>query len=378
MKAACSCVETHVYAEEVAMYSIGVDLHKVYSHMTVLDEQGRTLKSGKVPNTAEAVHAFVAPYRDGGEAVIEATRNWTIMYDLLETELTAVHLAHPLKVRAIAEARIKTDRIDSRILAHLLRCDLLPTASVRPREQRMSQQILRHRLFLVRVRTMVKNRIHVLVDRQVDLRAMAAAFSDLFGRAGLAWLRTVALPATERQLLDSELALLKAVQERIAESDGCVRRLAAGDPRVRWVRTIPGLGRFFSVLVVHEIGDIHRFATSEKLCSYAGLVPSVHASGGKVFHGRLTKQGNKWLRWAMVEAVRPAVTTDPEFRGYYERLRQRKGSNPAKVATARRLLTIVHRVLSQQRSYRKPESHQQRIVKRRPRTALMNPLPALG
>src|SRR4030095_14091947 len=190
------------------MYSIGVDFHKAYSHMTVLDEQGRTLKSGKVPNTAEAVHAFVAPYRDGGEAVIEATRNWTIMYDLLETELAAVHLAHPLKVRAIAEARIKTDRIDSRILAHLLRCDLLPRAYVRPREQRMSQQLLRHRLFVVRVRTMVKNRIHVLVDRQVDLRATAAEFSDLFGRAGLAWLRTVALPAPERQLLDSELALL--------------------------------------------------------------------------------------------------------------------------------------------------------------------------
>jgi transposase len=136
-------VETHVFAEEAAMYSIGVDLHKVYSHMTVLDEQG--LKSGTVPNTAAAVHALVAPHRDGGEAVIEATRNWTIMYDLLETELAAVHLAHPLKVRAIAEARIKTDRIDSRILAHLLRCDLLPTAYVRPREQRMSQQILRHR-----------------------------------------------------------------------------------------------------------------------------------------------------------------------------------------------------------------------------------------
>ncbi|HWM99307.1 MAG TPA: transposase, partial [Streptosporangiaceae bacterium] len=95
-------------------------------------------------------------------------------------------------------------------------------------------------------------------------------------------------------------------------------------------------------------------ATPEKLCSYAGLVPSVYASGGKVFHGRLTKQGNKWLRWAVVEAVRPAVKTDPELHAYYERLRHRKGPNPAKVATARRLLTIIHRVLSQRRPYRKP------------------------
>jgi transposase len=336
------------------MYSIGVDFHKAYSHMTVLDADGRVVKAGRVANTAEAVRTFVSPYRQGGQAVVEATRNWTIMHDLLETELEAVYLAHPLKVRAIAEARIKTDRIDSRILAHLLRCDLLPTAYVRPKEQRITQQVLRQRMFLVRLRTMVKNRIHVLIDRQIAVREVAARYSDLFGQAGMAWLRTVDLPAGERQLLESELALLAALQERIAESDGVVRRLTLGDRQVRWVRTIPGLGRFFSVLVVNEIGDIRRVASPEKLCGYAGLVPSTYASGGKIFHGRLTKQGNKWLRWAVVEAVRPAVKTDPELRAYYERLRHRKGPNPAKVATARRLLTIIHRVLSQERPYRKP------------------------
>ena len=148
-----------------------------------------------------------------------------------------------------------------------------------------------------------------------------------------------------------------------------------GITRVRWVRAIPGLGRFFAVLVVHEIGTIRRFPSPEKLSAYAGLVPAVHASGGKVFHGRLTKQGNKWLRWAAVEAVRPAVTTDPDLRRYYERLRQRKGPNPAKVATARRLLLLAHRVLSQERPYRKSGSASIRPL---PRTALMNPLPASG
>src|SRR3989449_3882502 len=154
--------------------------------MTVMDAQGQVVKVGKVSNTFEAVHAFLAPYRDDAQAVLEATRNWTVMYNMLERELRAVYLAHPLKVRAIAEARIKTDRIDSKILAHLLRCDLLPTAYVRPREQRVSQQILRQRMFMVRVRTMVKNRIHVLIDRQLDVREGAAQFSDLFGSAGLA------------------------------------------------------------------------------------------------------------------------------------------------------------------------------------------------
>jgi transposase len=347
------------------MYAIGVDFHKAYSHMTVVDSGGRILRAGRVANTAEAVRAFVAPYREGGRAVVEATRNWTVMYDLLEAELEEVYLAHPLKVRAIAEARIKTDRIDSAILAHLLRCDLLPTAYVRPREVRTVQQVLRQRMFFVRLRTMVKNRIHALVDRQPQVRQLAPGFSDLFGQQGLKWLASVTLPPAQRRLLDSDLVLLAALRERIAESDAHVRALAAGDPRVRWVRTVPGMGPFFSVLVAYEIGEIERFRGPEKLCAYAGLVPSVHASGDRVFHGRLTKQGNKWLRWAVVEAVRPAVRTDSELRAYYQRIRHRKGPNAAKVATARRLLTILYRVLSQRRPYRRSALA--------PRTALRTP-----
>ncbi|MFQ5947117.1 MAG: IS110 family transposase [Anaerolineae bacterium] len=333
------------------MYCIGVDYHKRYSHMTVMDAQGHVIQAGTVPNTADAVRGFVARYRAGGRAAVEATRNWTVIYDLLEAELEEVQLAHPLKVRAIAEARIKTDRISSWTLAHLLRCDLLPTAYVRPKAQRSAQLILRQRMFFVRLQTMVKNRIHVLVDRQPEVREVATEFSDLFGAAGLAWLRTVGVPSAERQLLNSELELLEALRLRIAKSDALVKQLGEGDARVAWVRTIPGFGPFFSVLVVQEIGEIRRFAGPDKLCAYAGLVPSVYASGGKVFYGRLTKQGNKWLRWALVEAIAPAVRSDSDLRQYYERVRHRKGPNAAKVATARRLLTLVYRVLSQERPY---------------------------
>src|SRR5437899_11618690 len=110
------------------MYSIGVDFHKAYSHMTVMDAQGQVVRVGKVSNTVEAVHAFVAPYRDDAQAVLEATRNWTVMYDMLEQELRALYMAHPLQVRAIAESRIRTDPIDSKILAPRLRCHFLPAA----------------------------------------------------------------------------------------------------------------------------------------------------------------------------------------------------------------------------------------------------------
>src|SRR5687768_9567379 len=99
------------------MFSIGVDYHKRYSVFTVMDEQGEVLRTATVANQREAVHALLAPFRHQAQAAVEATRNWTVMYDLLESAGVHVHLAHPLKVRAIAEARIKTDRIDSKILA---------------------------------------------------------------------------------------------------------------------------------------------------------------------------------------------------------------------------------------------------------------------
>jgi hypothetical protein len=129
--------------------------------------------------------------------------------------------------------------------------------------------------------------------------------------------------------VDSEMILLEAVRAPVRQSDRLVRRLGSGDERVRWVRSIPGVGPFFAVRIVNEIGDVTRFARPANLCGYAGLVPAVYASGGRVFHGRLTKQGNRWLRWALVESRAP---------------RSEDGSG-----TARRLLTIVPRVLSQAR-----------------------------
>jgi transposase len=119
----------------------------------------------------------------------------------------------------------------------------------------------------------------------------------------------------------------------------------------RLISTLPGFGEFFSVLVSVEIADIHRFDSPAKLHSYAGLIPSTHASGDKLYHGKLVRRGNKWLRWAAVEAVWPAVRSDFDIRLYYQRRKKRKGANSAKVATARRLLTIIYRVLKEKRAY---------------------------
>ena len=332
------------------MHYIGVDYHKKYSYVVVKDKDGKVERRGTVNNSREEFWQFLEPYRQG-KAVLEATRNWGLIYDWLEEILDDVALAHPLKVRAIAEARIKTDKISADILADLLRSNLLPEAYVPNKETREAKNVLRQRMFFVRVQTMVKNRIYAILDRHPEVLPEAPDVSDLFGASGMEWLKRVELPGEDKRLLPSELEILEVLKQKISQSNGIVKELARGDKRIKLLRSIPGLGPFFSVLVAKEIDDISRFKGDKKLCAYAGLVPSTYASGGKVFHGRITKLGNKWLRWAVIEAVPHAIKSDSDLYAYYERIRIKKGNNAAKVAAARRLLTIIYRVLSQERLY---------------------------
>lgn len=229
-------------------------------------------------------------------AVVEATRNWGLIYDRLDEVLDGVALAHPLKVKAIAEARIKTDKISADILADLLRAGLLPRAYAPSKQTRELKNILRQRMFFVRIQTMVKNRIYDILDRHPEVLCQAPEVSDLFGAVGVQWLGQTVLPREDNRLLTSELELLKFLREKISQSNSTVKELAKRDARAGLLQSIPGIGPFFSVLILYEIDDISRFRDEKKLCAYAGIVPSTHASGGKVFHGRITKTGSKWLR----------------------------------------------------------------------------------
>lgn len=140
-------------------YHIGVDYHKSYSHLVVQDSAGKTLRSGRVKNDRQSLGSFLERYRQNSHAVMEATRNWMVMYDWLDDICDDVVLAHPLKVKAIADAKIKTDKIDATVLAHLLRADLVPEAWTPTEKARDLRVALRERMFYVRLRTMVKNRV---------------------------------------------------------------------------------------------------------------------------------------------------------------------------------------------------------------------------
>ena len=330
------------------MLYVGVDAHKRTSHITVMNEAGKVLKRQNVASSRAGVQRALGSYGRPMKAVHEASYCWGRMHDWLSEVAEEVTLAHPLKVRAIAEARIKTDEIDSETLAHLLRADLIPAAHAPSKETRAVKRVLRQRMFFVRVRTMVKNRIHALLSQH---EAEPPAVTDLFGKAGMKWLKEQKLPEPDGVLLREQVVLLEVLRERIRATEKLIRELAEGDRAVGWLRSLPGIGAFFSVLIRYEVDDIMRFRSAKKFASYTGLVPSTYKSAGRTMHGRLTKQGNKWLRWAFVEAVTPAVRTSPWLRRRYEKIKRRRGAKDARVATARKLAELAWTIGTEQRMY---------------------------
>ena len=331
-------------------YHIGVDYHKSYSHLVVQDSAGKTLRSGRVKNDRRSLGSFLERYRENSHAVVEATRNWMVMYDWLDDICDDVVLAHPLKVKAIADAKIKTDKIDATVLAHLLRADLVPEAWAPGEKARELRIALRERMFYVRLRTMTTNRIVTVFDRYPEQTAQLKKLGDLFGKTGRQQLAFINVSEVDRIQIDRGLDFIGDIDGRIKQSEVTIRAMTKTNGNVMLLKTIPGIGEFFARLIDAEIDDISRFRNPKKLAAYAGLVPSTYSSGGNTYHGKIIKQGNKWLRWAFVEAVAPAVATDPQLRVQYEHLKFR-GTNKARVAVARKLLTIAFQILRDQRPY---------------------------
>ncbi len=337
------------------MKYIGIDHHKQYSVVVVMDEKGTIINKGRFPMKRASIKEYMMGIKgeDGEEtkAVLEASYGWEFPYDVLSEMIDEVILAHPLKTRAIAEARIKHDLLDAQTLAHLLRADLIPQAYAPSLEVRSTRSLLRFRAFLTRFKVSTKNRIHALLDRHHIEDAGFNKLKDKFGKRGRAFLSTVTFPGYDTLVLKRSLELLDTIEEIIKEIDKILEKILAEDPIAQLLDTIPGLGTFYSLLIRYEIGDIHRFPSAKKLCAYVGIVPSLSSSGGRSYTGRITKQGNRLLRWAIIEAVYPAIRKDAELRLYFERIAARHGKNTAKVATARKLLSIVYRIWTDNRPY---------------------------
>ena len=322
------------------MIHVGVDLHQRFCYMTALDSRGRQLDAQSVPNEAAALKSYFRQLRKPVRVAVEACSFWPAFREAVGDQVE-LHLVHPTRVKAIAAAKLKNDKIDSATLAHLLRCDLLPDAWMADEKTRELRQQVRLRATLVRQRTRLKNQVHAILH-QCGLKH---GCTDLFGRKGRQWLASRKLPPTAAMAVTTYLTLIDQFTSQVEQQDQRVKSFTRTDPRAGWLMSIPGIGPYSAMLLLAEIGDIQRFAHKRALSNYAGLVPWVRESAEKRRSGGITRVGSPWLRWIMVEAAQIAVRTSPAVRRYFERLRRRKHRNVAIVAVARKLLLAVWALL---------------------------------
>ena len=305
-----------------------------------MNDKGEIVGQKKLPSNGEVVE-FLKEFGESMEVAIEATPSWYWLYDHLEDEGFDVKLSHPLRTKAIAYAKVKTDKVDSATLAHLLRSDLLPLSYVPEKPVRLNRELLRYRASLVKMQTRIKNKIHTILAKN----NLSHDYTDLFGKAGMVFLHSLPLPENYTIALEGYLSVLETVRHEIRSASKRVRQLAEDDQDSMLLMTIPGVGYYSALLIKSEMGDVKRFPSAKQLCSYAGLVPSTHASGNVCYHGHITKQGSRWLRWILIEASIHTVKRQGPLRRFYYKVERKKGGKIAKVATARKLLEWIYHML---------------------------------
>lgn len=324
------------------MIHVGVDLHQRFCYMTALEARGKILQAGTVTNEKLALRRYFRQFRGKEvQVAVEACGFWPAFREVVEPEVKRLVLVHPQRVKAIASAKLKNDRVDSATLAHLLRCDLLPESWKADRGTQARRQQVRLRATLVRHRTRLKNQVHAVLHQQ----GLRSPVTDVFGKRGRLWLAEVKLPVQARESVNVCLRLLDGYSEEIQKQNLQLSEKAKQDKRAEWLMTIPGIGECSAMMLLAEIGDIRRFQDKEALCSYAGLVPRVRESAGKAARGGITHQGSPWMRWILVEAAQVATRCSPAAKRYYERLARKKHKHVARVALARKLLIAVYALL---------------------------------
>ena len=305
------------------LVNIGIDVHKRTCVATIKGRSRKVLRQAAFENN-KAVTAFIEEvrdrYGDDARAVCESTANyWIRLHDTLEENGIDTVLAYPAKTRIIAQARLKNDKLDSEVLADLLRTDMVYESFVPQRQYRELRSLARTRLGLVRTRTDYKNKVHSILAKYEHVPPTYKVFS----KKGAAWLRQIEVTETDRMSLDAYLDGIDMIQRQIDAFETRMAAVSNKDKRMRLLMTIPGINYITALTIISEIVDVGRFATPEKLVSYAGLVPSQRDSGQTRVSGGIAKHGSTWLRYAMVEAAHTAIRHDQRISRLYSRIAAR-------------------------------------------------------
>jgi transposase len=324
---------------------LGIDLHKDYLVIGGVNaEQDVVLQPRRF--TFEAWAAWSkAHLRKSDVLVVEATSNTWTFYDGVVDLVARVEVANANKVLWIAGTDVKTDRLDVMKLAKLCAAHLIPQVWVPPQPVRELRALFSHRRRLVKVSTLVKNRLQSLLHRH----QIKAPSGDLYGEANREWWIALGVSDTERLHIRHDFANLHLVQQQLEEVEAELQRLSTTEPWAKdlpFLMQIPGIGLLSALAIQAAIGDVSRFEAARKLVGYAGLGSRVHDSGKIHRTGRITKSGRRDLRYALIEAARAAVQHHPYWATVAAKLGARIGEKKALVAIARRLLVTIWQVLT--------------------------------
>lgn len=340
------------------MNYIGIDLHRRFSQFYVYDDQKNTESTQRINNDKPAIQQFLEPLGDECKIAVEATGNWYWLVDLLQDLDLEVRLANPLQTKVIAHARAKNDKIDARMLAHLLRTNLLPTCWIPEKEERNMRELLRIRLRLLRFRTQHKNYLRSILAKfniTIDYR-------NIWRGSGRDVLETYITP-TERQTLEhitlptpyreatkQVLRNIDFLSDQIEYWEKIINNQADQSADAQHLLTVPGIGKLSALTILYETGPVDRFPCAKHYASYAGMVPRTMISANKHRHGHLFKQSNMYLKRIYIETAKHILHTqhsDIRLRDFHNRLSKRKGNGIATVALARKIAMIVYHMLKE-------------------------------
>lgn len=330
------------------MNYIGVDLHKERSWFYVMDNQGNKLDSKSISNRTMSLKEYFACLPKPFELAVEATYNSYFFMDIAKMYTDKAYLANSYELKAFAKRNKKTDKIDAKLIADVLRKGYLPTVVMPDEPTRRIRAILRYRMNLVRDRSQNIHRLKSFMDK---IGEDSSGNFNTYKR--LKELPYIHLSNEYQKIISGYILRIKELTGKISEIEKFIKESVSNDQDIINLISIPGLDYFSAALIKTEIIDINRFACFEKLCAYAGLAPRVSQSANKLTHGPLNSNRRKYLQWIILEVVWHFIRKQPDKLVKYENIAKRKNTNTAKIAIARDMLKVIYHILKEKRPFYK-------------------------
>jgi len=355
---------------------IGMDVDKDKCHVALIDENGEEIERYQMENNPKELDRFIQKTPSDVEIALESSTCSKPIYWQLKKNDIKVHMAAPSKIALISQSKKKTDPNDSRLPADLLRLNYLPCSYVPTEEIEDLRKILRYRKSLGEKRTVTKNQIHAILQRN----GIKHGFSDLFGRDGIRFLKKQKLSSLEEIILQGCIRGIGFLSYEIDIMDMRLAEIAEKSKSACLLMSIPGVDYYSALVILSEIGDIYRFPNPKKLVGYSGLAPRVYQSGKTKHHGHISKDGPSILRWVLTIAAQGAIKKPGKLQRFYRRLSKRIGESKAIVATARKLLIIIYHMLTKHEEYeeRDDDLTNRKIRRMKAKSKRMNRIKEIG